>query len=98
MNIWNPYVTSKIIGEQLCTAYAKDFGVSARNLRIFSMYGPGQDESFLLPTIVTGMCRGVLQLETSSPRRGFVYVFDVVEAIESCLTQPWTDSVAEGML
>jgi len=82
---WNPYATSKLIGEQLCTSYSCDFGISACILRIFNVYGPGQKPVFLIPKIVNGVLKGDLCLQSSSPKRDYIYVLDVVAAIDSCL-------------
>lgn len=87
--LWNPYATSKVIGEQLCTSYSQDFGVDAYILRIFNIYGPGQNDRFLIPTIIDGVLRGELCLQSSSPKRDYIYVLDVVTAIESCLNSGW---------
>lgn len=88
--LWNPYATSKIIGEQLCQAYAKDFEVPARILRLFNVYGAGQAPHFLIPTIIAGLRQNHLRLKSAKPKRDFVYVLDVVEAVKACLATPWT--------
>lgn len=85
VTLWNPYATSKIIGEQLCEAYSRDFTINAHVLRIFNMYGPAQDSRFLIPTIMEGVKKGEVYLQNSRPRRDYVYVLDVVKAIEICL-------------
>jgi len=85
LSMWQPYAASKIIGESLCMAYCQNFGINCCILRIFNMYGPGQDVRFLIPTIIEGLKSGKLSLKTSTPRRDFVYVLDVVSAIEKCI-------------
>jgi nucleoside-diphosphate-sugar epimerase len=85
VSMWQPYAASKIIGESLCQAYSRNFGINCCILRIFNMYGPGQDVRFLIPTIIEGLKGHKLSLKTSTPRRDFVYVLDVVSAIEKCL-------------
>ena len=85
-SLWNPYAASKIIGEQLCTSYSQDFEVDACILRIFNMYGPGQNNRFLIPKIINGILKGELSLENSSSKRDYIYVLDVVKAIERCLS------------
>jgi UDP-glucose 4-epimerase len=84
ISLWNPYATSKIIGEQLCSAYSQDFGIDAFILRIFNIYGYGQNSKFLMPTIVDGILSSNCVLQDSSPKRDFVYISDVVEAIVLC--------------
>ncbi len=80
IDLWNPYATSKIIGEQLCQAYSKDFGFPATALRIFNVYGEGQSENFLIPKIISGLEKGCLQLQAKDSKRDFVYVKDVADA------------------
>ncbi len=68
----NPYMASKFMAEQLCAAYARDFGVPVTALRIFNAYGPGQRGDFLIPTVIEGVRRGALLLRDPQPRRDFV--------------------------
>lgn len=80
----NPYAYSKLAAEEACRFFARTFGVRVSMLRLFNAYGPGQGSSFLIPTIV----RQVLDPDTAeivvadlAPRRDFVHVDDVVEAL-----------------
>ena len=81
VSAWNPYATTKIMAEDLCRMYARDFGVPNWVFRIFNIYGPGQTGDFLIPKIIKGIKTGYLELETSTPKRDFVYVDDVVAAL-----------------
>ena len=78
---WNPYASSKLIGEEICRAFFDNFGIPTVVFRLFNVYGPGQNESFLIPKIVAGAKRGKIALMSSKPRRDFVHVIDVVDAI-----------------
>ncbi len=80
VSLWNPYATSKVIGEQLCQCYSKEFQTITTSLRIFNIYGAGQNPNMLIPKIIVGLQNGKLELETSTPKRDFVYVDDVVNA------------------
>jgi len=80
----NPYAFSKLAGEDACRFFANIFNVDVRILRLFNVYGPGQDEAFLIPTIA----RQVLDPQVTEivvadaePRRDFVHIDDVVEAL-----------------
>ena len=84
-NASNPYMASRLIAEELCAAYARDFAVPVTALRIFNPYGPGQNPDFVLPTIIDGVRRGVLILRDPAPRRDFVHVDDVAEAVMAAL-------------
>jgi nucleoside-diphosphate-sugar epimerase len=83
---FNPYAQSKIIGEELCEGYNRDFDVPCIVLRPFNIYGVGQNETSLLPSIISQIKSGdkIIQLKDPKPRRDFVYIDDVVEAIKLC--------------
>lgn len=76
----NPYAQTKLIGEQLCRSYNKDFGVSVIILRPFNIFGRGQNENFLIPTIMKQAKTGFVRLKDPFPKRDFVYIDDVIEA------------------
>jgi UDP-glucose 4-epimerase len=78
---FNPYCQSKLIGEDLCKCYNKDFGVPVIIFRPFNIYGPGQSEEFLIPFILKQIDEGKqIKLLDSRPKRDFVHVDDVVSA------------------
>ncbi len=83
ISAFNPYAQSKIIGESLCEGYNRDFGLSCIILRPFNIYGPEQNDSFLLPSIVKQIKSGerIIKLKDPRPKRDFVHVEDVVNAI-----------------
>jgi UDP-glucose 4-epimerase len=77
----NPYTQSKLICEQLCEAYFRDFTVSSTIFRPFNIYGPGQNFSFLIPTLFNQSKSTSIKLQDPRPKRDFIYVQDVVDAI-----------------
>jgi len=77
---FNPYSQTKIIGEQLCKGYHRDFGVPAVILRPFNIYGTGQNENFLIPSIIKQAISGSILLKDPNPKRDMVFVDDVVDA------------------
>jgi len=77
----NPYAESKIICERLCMAYSRDFGVPVTIFRPFNIYGKGQNESFIIPTIIEKSKTGIVELKDSRPKRDFIHVKDIVVAI-----------------
>jgi nucleoside-diphosphate-sugar epimerase len=82
----NPYALSKLLAEQACRFYAEQFGLSVTVLRVFNVYGPGQPDSFLIPSIVAQIAaRGEIVVQDLTPKRDYVYVQDVVNAIERAL-------------
>jgi len=77
----NPYTYSKLMGERLCEAYAEFYGIECVILRPFNIYGEGQGERFLIPSIFKQIFeKGAIRLENPNPRRDFLYVKDLVEA------------------
>lgn len=76
----SPYACSKHIGEQLCKAYSKDYGIDITILRLFNIYGPGQKGSFLIPTIFEQLSNATISLADPSPKRDYVYIDDAVDA------------------
>jgi UDP-glucuronate 4-epimerase len=81
----SPYGVTKLAGEHLCRLYHANHGVSAVNLRLFSVYGPRQrpDMAFNL------FCRAALEDEPitvfgdGAQTRDFTYVDDVVAALRT---------------
>ena len=76
---FNPYAQTKIIGEQLCQGYNRDFGVPVVILRPFNIYGKGQNEDFLIPTIIKQAKTGRILLKDPCPKRDIVYIDDVID-------------------
>ena len=80
INPTNPYSRSKALGEELCCAYYEDYGLKCVILRAFNIYGAGQRDNFLIPTILRQIATGEIELKDPEPRRDFLYVKDAVEA------------------
>lgn len=76
----NPYAHSKLLAEELCRAYSQDFSMKVIILRFFNIYGPGQDERFLIPSIINQADNGEVNLGDSVPKRDFVYIDDVISS------------------
>ena len=77
----NPYAQSKLICEKLCEGYHRDFGVAIIVFRPFNIYGPGQNKSFLVSKIIDQLKTGDVHLEDPRPKRDFIHVMDIVEAV-----------------
>ena len=76
----NPYMRSKILGEELCRAYNTDFGLKCIILRLFNIYGVGQNKNFLIPSIIAQLRYGKIELKDPAPKRDFIYISDVIDA------------------
>lgn len=78
----NPYAHSKYLAEQACRFYAGNYGVAVTIIRPFNVYGPGQSEKFLIPTIWSQIAGGKrIEMLDLEPRRDYVFLTDLVEAI-----------------
>ncbi|MGO9173602.1 MAG: NAD-dependent epimerase/dehydratase family protein [Rhodomicrobium sp.] len=85
----NPYALSKLMAEELCEFASRVHNVRAAALRLFNVYGPGQRSDFLIPSIVRQVRQGQeIRVLTLSPRRDYVFVDDIVEAMVRCSSLP----------
>lgn len=79
------YNHTKFLAEEACAFYHEHFDVSVTILRLFNVYGAGQSGDFLVPSIIHQALSGNrIEVMDLTPRRDFVYIDDVVDAI--CLT------------
>lgn len=82
----NPYALSKHMAEQACAFYAAHHGVHVTVIRPFNIYGPGQSSQFLIPHIVDQVRKGsIIRVKDLAPRRDYVYIDDVVDAMVKSL-------------
>lgn len=80
----NPYAFSKYAAEQACRFYTDHCGLDTAIVRPFNVYGPGQESRFLIPWIVEQAldpARPRVELMDLAPRRDYIHVNDVVDAI-----------------
>jgi UDP-glucose 4-epimerase len=77
----NPYTQSKVICEQLCEAYSRDFSLNIIALRPFNIYGPGQSSNFFIPTILSQLSQSQIQLQDSKPKRDYIFINDLIDLI-----------------
>jgi len=82
------YAVSKVAATQLVRMYAQKFGVPGFVLRLYSLYGPYEDFSRLIPKLLGHAREGRLPpLVNPNISRDFVYVADAVQAFEAVLAQ-----------
>lgn len=78
----NPYALSKCLAEQLCSFYAKYFSMDITVVRPFNVFGEGQPRHFLISKIIDSVTKlEDIELFDLSPRRDFIYISDVIEAL-----------------
>jgi dolichol-phosphate mannosyltransferase len=81
------YAVSKVAATQLVHLYALKYGVPAFVLRLYSLYGPYEDFSRLIPRLLGHAREGRLPpLVNPNVSRDFVYVADAVRAFEAVLS------------
>lgn len=84
------YDESKRLAETLCFVYWRKFGVPARVMRPFNVYGPGQrlDDKRIIPDMLTGVMENKPLVLFSDGRatRSFCYVRDAVAGMFCVLT------------
>jgi dolichol-phosphate mannosyltransferase len=75
------YAVSKAAASQLIYYYGKTLGLRCASLRLYSVYGPLEDSSRLIPALVRSGLEGKYpEFVDPSISRDFVYTDDVVEA------------------
>ena len=77
------YGITKMVGEDLMRLFALDTGIRTVVGRFFNVYGPDETNPHVIPEIVRQLNTGTRRLVVGSlePKRDFVHVKDVVEAI-----------------
>lgn len=78
----NPYALSKLMAEELGAFSSAHHQVPVTALRIFNVFGRGQRDAFLIPTIIRQVrSADAICVQDLAPRRDYVHVEDVVDAM-----------------
>lgn len=82
INPHEPYAASKAAAEMLVNIYTLNYGLETAVIRPFNMYGPGQSEEFIIPSIIRQALRkDVVELGNLTPTRDFVCITDAVRGM-----------------
>jgi nucleoside-diphosphate-sugar epimerase len=85
----DPYGVAKLAGGRLAHIAARGTGLRTAHLRLFSVYGPGEDPRRLVPSVVDALAAGhPLDLTPGGQVRDFVFVDDVAEALLDAAVAP----------
>jgi UDP-glucose 4-epimerase len=82
----SPYAVSKLAAENYCRAFTGVYGLETVSLRLFNVYGPGQDPlsqyAAVVPRFIAAFSDGTAPVVYGDGRqtRDFTYVADAVEA------------------
>jgi UDP-glucose 4-epimerase len=94
----DPYGVTKLAGGLLARAVARRHGLQSAHLRLFSVYGPGEDARRLVPSVVRALLeRRPVELTPGEQVRDFVYVDDVAEALLDAALRPGIDGVTANV-
>ena len=84
----NPYALSKKMAEEACEFYAISHNVRTIVLRPFNVYGLGQSEKFLIPSILKQMESGDrVVVQDLEPKRDYIFIEDLTDAIVLALAK-----------
>ena len=74
------YALTKMVGEEYCRAFHKKYGTEYTCLRYFNIYGPRQDERFVIPRFVARLSSGksIQIYGDGTQTRDFTYIDDAV--------------------
>lgn len=77
----SPYSASKIGADRIAESFYKSFDLPVTIVRPFNTFGPRQSARAVIPTIITQLLSGKVELNlgTIDPTRDFNYVKDTVE-------------------
>jgi nucleoside-diphosphate-sugar epimerase len=82
----SPYNVSKLLAEQLCQSYSRDFALNIVTLRPFYLYGPRpRPHSFIYSLLDQIVKRGHVVLSGALTRRDFLFIDDFIKLIEIIL-------------
>lgn len=82
----SPYNVSKLLAEQLCQSYSRDFAMNIVTLRPFYLYGPyPRPHSFIYCVLEQIIKNGRVVLSGELTKRDFLFVDDFIGLIEIIL-------------
>lgn len=77
------YASSKLAGEIISESYAKNYDMDVSIVRLFSVYGSYSPQHLVISKIINQLrTSNVIKLGNLYPKRDFVYVSDVVNALD----------------
>lgn len=77
----NFYSTSKIAFEDILKFYSKEYGISAATLKLYTPYGPRDDENKIIPyLIINSLKNQEVNINNPNNRLDIVHVYDIVDA------------------
>jgi nucleoside-diphosphate-sugar epimerase len=82
INPREPYAVSKAAAEMLVNTYTLNYGLKTATIRPFNMYGAGQSEDFIIPSIIKQVYeKEIIELGNLSPTRDMSYITDAIDGM-----------------
>ena len=81
----SPYGRHKLMAEEICKEFYTFFGIQTLSLRIFSAYGPGLKKQLLWDLFQKAQEDRVSLFGTGEETRDFIYIDDLITALELAL-------------
>lgn len=83
---FNLYALTKICFEDMLKYYSEVYNIKSVTLKIFSPYGPKDNENKLIPSIIINSLKNSeVKLSQGLQKLDFIYVKDIAEAYIKCL-------------
>lgn len=80
INPTSPYAISKACGEFFCQMYQRLYQYPVVMLRLSTVYGPGQNQEKLIPSIILAcLKKGRIEVSSGKQERDFTYIEDIVD-------------------
>ena len=94
----DPYGVSKLAGGLLARVVGHAAGLETAHMRLFSVYGPGEDARRLVASVVHALVGGQpIDLTPGGQVRDFVYVDDVADALILAALKPGIDGLTANV-
>lgn len=77
----SPYNKSKYLAENLLINYLENI-TNVVSLRLFNIYGPNQDDNFLIPTILKQIEGNNINVKDLEPKRDYLYIEDLLNLLD----------------
>lgn len=86
----NPYGHTKLLAEDVCGFYHTNFQVPVTVIRPFNIYGPGQTDQFLIPSLIQQALSPspCITVSDTSPRRDHIYISDLIDLFLTSEAKP----------
>jgi len=80
------YAASKLAAELVSKSYSLAYGMDVSIIRLFSVFGPESPEHLVTTKLFSQSLKGnIIRLGNLTSRRDFVYINDVIKAIETIM-------------